>query len=97
MPRPSRSSQELLEREQARGNARDLGSVLLNYGLFKSVTGDYAVAETLLERAVATLESAGERDSPPLAESAQQPRAGLLAAGAAPGGSRDPRRRSQST
>jgi tetratricopeptide (TPR) repeat protein len=59
---------DLLEHEQVIGNERELASVLLNYGLHKQITGDYAAAEALLERAVALLGRA-EPDSPQLAKS----------------------------
>ena len=58
---------ELLEQEQALGSKREMGSVLLNYGNQKRLTGDYAASEALLQRAVALLESAGEPASRSLA------------------------------
>jgi tetratricopeptide (TPR) repeat protein len=59
--------QQLLQHEQALGNQHEVGSVLLNYGNVKRLTGDYAASQALLERAVPLLESAGEPASPSLA------------------------------
>jgi eukaryotic-like serine/threonine-protein kinase len=59
---------ELLERAEVLGDKRELASMLLNYGLQKVLTGDYAAAEAHLERAVALLGSAGEPDSRKLAK-----------------------------
>jgi len=56
--------QELLKHES---DGREMGSVLLNYGNVKRLTGDYAASQALLERAVALLESAGEPASRSLA------------------------------
>ncbi len=58
--------QELLAHEQVLADPREMGSVLLNYGNHKRLTGDYVTSEALLERAVALLGSA-EPDSQPLA------------------------------
>jgi eukaryotic-like serine/threonine-protein kinase len=51
---------ELLAQEQALGDQRELGSVLVNYGNVKRITGDYAASAALFERAVALLETSGE-------------------------------------
>jgi serine/threonine-protein kinase len=59
--------QELLEHRQVLGNHSEMGSVLLNYGNVKRLTGDDAGSEALLQRAVALIESAGESDSRRLA------------------------------
>src|SRR4029450_13142813 len=52
--------QQLLEYEQAVGDQRELGSVLVNYGNLKRLEGDYGAAQSLLQRAVALLERTGE-------------------------------------
>jgi serine/threonine-protein kinase len=52
--------QQLLEHEQAIGDQRELGSVLINYGNLKRLKGDYGAAESLLQRAVALVERIGE-------------------------------------
>jgi len=49
------------------GDKREIGSVLLNYGNQKRLTGEYDTSATLLERAVALLEGAGESASRSLA------------------------------
>ena len=48
--------QELLEHKAVRADTHEMGSVLLDYGNQKRLTGDYAAAEVLLTRAVALLE-----------------------------------------
>ena len=50
--------QKLIEHEQVRANGQEMGSVLLNYGNHKRLTGDHAGAEALLQRAVELLETA---------------------------------------
>jgi eukaryotic-like serine/threonine-protein kinase len=52
--------QQLLEHERVLADARETGSVLLNYGNVKRFTGNYEAAQALFERAVPLLESAGE-------------------------------------
>lgn len=52
--------QQLLDHERVLADARLTGTVLLNYGNVKRITGNYEAAEALLERAVPLLESAGE-------------------------------------
>jgi eukaryotic-like serine/threonine-protein kinase len=59
--------QDLLAHAQVLGDDREMGSVLLNYGNQKSLSGDYAASEALLKRAVGLLEGAGESASRPLA------------------------------
>ena len=54
---------ELLEQNAVMENPRELGSVLLNYGNMKRLTGDYATSQTLLERAVHVLEKAAVEDT----------------------------------
>ena len=51
---------ELLDQEQVLVDKREMGSVLLNYGNQKRLTGDYAAAAALLEKAVVMLEGVGE-------------------------------------
>lgn len=59
---------ELLAQKEVVGDPRELGSMLLNYCNVKRLTGDYAAAETVCERAVALLENvAGEAASRSLA------------------------------
>jgi serine/threonine protein kinase/Tfp pilus assembly protein PilF len=52
--------EQLLEQEQALGDQRELGSVLLNYGNLKRLTGDFATSEKLLQRSIDLLESTGD-------------------------------------
>jgi serine/threonine-protein kinase len=58
---------DLLDQEQALGDKREIGSVLLNYGNQKRLIGEYDTSATLLERAVTLLEGAGESASRSLA------------------------------
>jgi eukaryotic-like serine/threonine-protein kinase len=58
---------ELLGQEELLGDRREIASVLLNYGNQKRLTGDYAEAAALLEKAAALLESLGEPASRSLA------------------------------
>ena len=59
---------EVLERVEVLGDRREMGSVLLDYGNLKSLTGQYPASEALLERAVALLGSAGEPANAQLAK-----------------------------
>ncbi len=45
--------------EQALGDMREMGSVLLNYGNLKRLSGDYEGSEALLQKAVPLLEGSG--------------------------------------
>ena len=63
-------------------DAHETGSVLLNYGNLKRITGNYEAAQALLERAVPLLTRAGEPARQALASSAVEPRTSLPAAAA---------------
>jgi eukaryotic-like serine/threonine-protein kinase len=60
--------QQLIEHEQAVGDQRELGSVLINYGNLKLQKGEYDPAASLLQRALTLLERAGEPASASLAK-----------------------------
>jgi eukaryotic-like serine/threonine-protein kinase len=51
--------QNLLQQKAVLNNARELGSVLLNYGNEKRIAGDFAAAESLMQRAIGLLERGG--------------------------------------
>ncbi|HET7617166.1 MAG TPA: serine/threonine-protein kinase, partial [Vicinamibacterales bacterium] len=57
----------LVGQEEALGDDRELGSVLLNYANHKRLSGDFAASERLLVRAVPLLERQGDPASRPLA------------------------------
>jgi tetratricopeptide (TPR) repeat protein len=60
--------QELLQHEAMLRDDREMASLLSNYGNFKRLTGEYAAAETHLERAVTLLGRVGGSDNPLLAK-----------------------------
>jgi serine/threonine-protein kinase len=51
---------QLVMQEEALGDRRELGSVLLNYGQTATMNGDYAASEQLLQRSIPLLEGLGE-------------------------------------
>ena len=58
---------QLIAHEEAVGDQRELGSVLLNFGNLKRLTGDLTLSEKLLQRSTVLLENAGPSASRSLA------------------------------
>jgi serine/threonine-protein kinase len=58
---------QLVGQEEGLGDQRELGSVLLNYGNVKRLTGNPRAAEILLQRSIVLLENAGPSASQSLA------------------------------